>query len=157
MKTSQNGIDILKNLEGCRLTPYDDQTGDDITEYCKGATIGIGHLIKNDEEFELYRNGITQKEATDLLIDDLADKEGAINNLVKIKINQNQFDSLLIFVYNIGVAGFMSSSVLKCLNEGRCEKYPSLEMAWKAWNKSHGKIMNELIARRNAEWILFNS
>jgi GH24 family phage-related lysozyme (muramidase) len=152
MKLSQKGIDFLIELEDLRLQPYNDQTGRTIKRYCEGATIGIGHLIKkvywND-----YKDGITEKKAIELLQSDLKEFEYCVNNNLLKKANQDQFDAMVIFAFNIGSGAFLKSSMLKIFNTG----YYTLESAWKAYNKSQGKVMNGLINRRNKEWELFKS
>ena len=60
---------------GFSARPYDDQTGQYITEYKKGATIGWGHWIQNRVEFEKYKNGITEQEAIKLKQEDLKKSE----------------------------------------------------------------------------------
>lgn len=60
---SSQGIVFLKAWEGFRLKPYDDQTGKTIMQYTVGATIGVGHLIVSQKEFEIYKNGINNTAA----------------------------------------------------------------------------------------------
>lgn len=63
----------------------------------------------------------------------------------------------MIFAFNIGKANFNSSSVLKMINNpSAITPYPSLESAWKAWNKSQGKEMRGLNNRRSAEWDIYS-
>ncbi|SEN77526.1 type VI secretion system secreted protein VgrG, partial [Nitrosomonas marina] len=49
MRLSEKGIEFLKSIETFRSKPYDDQTGENITQWVKGATIGYGHLISRSE------------------------------------------------------------------------------------------------------------
>ena len=152
---SDDGLDILKAIEQLRLGPYDDQTGDPISEWVPGATIGYGHLIAHDE-WDAYRSPITEAAAETLLRHDLDPFVQAVRLKVKTDLTQNEFDALVIFVFNIGVAGFSGSSVLKLLNNPLVHtNYDSLEDAWKAWNKSQGRVMQGLVNRRNAEWDIF--
>ncbi|WP_425433722.1 glycoside hydrolase family protein [Nitrosomonas marina] len=49
------------------------------------------------------------------------------------------------------------SSVLRMINNPSAKtRYPNLEMAWKAWRKSQGRVMQGLINRRNAEWRIYS-
>ena len=156
MKMSEHGIELLTKWEGSRLNPYDDQTGKSVYEWCKGATIGVGHLI-SESDWSIFKNGIDDKMIAGLLAADLYQFEKTINNHVKIKLNQNQFDALCAFVFNIGIGGFISSSALKIINDPQADtSFPSLEAAWKAWNKSRKKVMKGLVNRRNNEWKLYN-
>ena len=98
-------------------------------------------------------NGITVKKGISLLKKDYAFAEVAVNDLVKVIMNQYQFDALVIFVFNVGRGAFSKSTLLKKLNAGNFQAVPS---ELRRWNKSGGKIMNGLISRREKEIILFN-
>jgi type VI secretion system secreted protein VgrG len=153
---SDKGINHLKDIESLRLKPYDDQTGKEISSWTKGATIGYGHLISKDE-WNKYKNGITEDQASVLFSDDLQPYLNAVNSNVTSVISQNQFDALTIFSFNIGINSFINSSVLKLINDPTVNtNYSSLESAWKAWNKSHGKEMKGLENRRNSEWNIYS-
>ncbi len=163
MKISNYGINMLKHFEGCVKTGdkhviYDDQTGLPVNTnepLPKGATIGYGHLIKSGEDF---RNGITESIATELLLFDIATAERAIKNNITVQLSQNQYDALVSLAYNIGAKNFATSTVVKYINNPKIHSsiYPNLESAWKAWNRSQGKISNGLINRRQNEWDTYN-
>ena len=163
MKISINGINLLKQLEGCvkngdKHIIYDDQTGKPVNPNkplpC-GATIGYGHLIKRGEDF---KKGITEIQATELLRVDIVIAEHAVNNNITVPLTQNQYDALVIFAYNIGTKNFAGSTVVKYVNNSNffSKTYPTLESAWMAWNKSCGHENSGLTKRRKAEWTLFN-
>ena len=78
--------------------------------------------------------------------------ESAINNYVKVELNQNQFDALVSFVYNIGISGFKTSSALKRLN---LQDFKAVPERMKLWNKVKGKVSRGLVRRRAAEAKLF--
>lgn len=163
MKISKQGIEFIKKLEGCvkingKHIIYDDATGKPVlnTSFLpKGATIGYGHLIKAGEDFG---QGLSEVQATDLLMKDINDTESVINSLVKVRLLQNQYDALVALVYNIGTRGFKNSTILKYINNSnyKSSTYNSAELAWKAWNKYCGRISYGLTKRRNAEWLLFS-
>ena len=163
MKTSNNGINMLKKLEGCVKIGnlhiiYDDQTGKPVNTnepLPKGATIGYGHLIKQGENF---RNGISEAKATELLRADIAIAERAVRDNITVPLSQNQFDALTSLAYNIGAKNFADSTVVKYVNNPNFHSsvYPNLESAWKAWNRSQGEISNGLINRRQNEWDMYN-
>lgn len=156
LSVSDEGLELLKAIEGKRLKPYDDQTGRDISHWVEGATIGYGHLISRDE-WDRYKNGIGDQEAEALFRTDLEPFQEAIRTKVQADLTQNEFDALLIFVFNIGIRAFSQSSVLKLINNPQAHtSYASLEDAWKAWNKSQGQVMQGLINRRNAEWNVYS-
>lgn len=162
MKFSNNGIELLKQLEGCvkkgdKHIVYDDKTGRPVdinAPLPHGATIGYGHLIKPGENFS---SGITERVATELLRADIAAAQRAVQNNITVPLMQNQYDALVIFAYNIGANNFAKSTVVKYINNPNFHSsiYPNLESAWRAWNKSGGRVMGGLSRRRNAELHLF--
>jgi len=164
MKFSDNGINLLKQLEGCvkngdKHIIYDDKTGRPVaigTPIPRGATIGYGHLIKPGEDF---KNGIDEVRATELLRADIAMAERAVQNNITVPLSQNQFDALVIFAYNIGTKNFANSTVVKYINNPNFHStvYPNLESAWRAWNRTGGAVSRGLIKRRQREIDLFNN
>lgn len=163
MKMSNNGINMLKRVEGSvkrgdNHIIYDDKTGRPVNTKGTlpiGATIGYGHLIKSGEDF---RNGITESVATELLRSDIAVAERAVQDNIKVSLSQNQFDALVCLAYNIGTKNFANSTVVKYINDPkfRSPTYPDLESAWKAWNRLRGKISNGLIKRRQYELDMYS-
>ncbi len=162
MKFSNQGIELLKQLEG-HVTRgnlhiiYDDKTGrpiDGRAPLPHGATIGYGHLIKPGEDFT---GGITERVATELLRADIAAAQCAVQNNITVPLTQNQYDALVIFAYNIGAKNFANSTVVKYINNPNFHSsiYPNLESAWRAWNKSGGRVMAGLNRRRDRELRLF--
>ena len=159
MSLSPSGESWLKQVEQLALQPYDDQKGIvpgiPLAEWVKGATIGYGHLVSRSE-WDLYKNGITPEQADALFLDDVAPFEAVVNEVITASLAAHEFDALVIFAYNIGTAGFAGSSVAKMVNDSAADtRYATLEDAWKAWNKSQGKVNQGLINRRAAEWDMF--
>lgn len=163
MKISENAINALKDLEGTVKKDglhviYDDSTGQFVPvengRRVSGATIGYGHLILPDESFE---GGLTEAQATNLLLADIKKTEEVINKALTVHLNQNQYDALVILVYNIGEKNFLRSTVLKYINNPNffSKSYPNLKSAWLAWNKYRGRVSKGLTYRRNYEWRLF--
>jgi lysozyme len=140
MKTSQTGIDLIKQFEGCRLKAY----------LCPAGipTIGYGHThgVKIGDK-------ITQELAELLLKDDLnSEFEYYVNNY-SLNINQNQFDALVSFVYNVGPGNFQKSTLLK-----KARKNPNdLTIAgeFMKWTKAKGKELPGLRKRRILESELY--
>lgn len=141
MNLSLAGLALLKQHEGLSLTPYKDAAG--------LWTIGYGHLLKGGE----WWDQITEAQASSLLADDVGTAEDAVNSLVKVPLNQAQFDALVSFVYNIGVGAFRRSTLLRLLNAG---DYAGAAMQFPLWRKAGGKIVQGLVNRRAAEVALFN-
>ena len=109
MKTSQKGIDLIKQFEGCRLSAYKCPAG--------VWTIGYGHTygVKAGQK-------ISQKQAEEFLKDDLKSFEAAVNNYVKVPLTQNQFDALVSFSFNVGSEALRTSTLLRLLNQGKYEE-----------------------------------
>ena len=139
MNISQTGIDLIKQFEGLRLEAYQCSAG--------VWTIGWGHTsgVKQGDK-------ITTEQALDFLRSDLEKFENAINNLVTVKLNQNQYDALVSFVFNIGINAFKQSTMLKFLNNN---SFPLAAGQFDRWIKSHGKVLEGLVKRRKAEKELF--
>lgn len=115
MRLSQDGKVFLATEEGRRLRPYNDALG-----HC---TVGVGHLLHhgNCTDEELART-YTEQEVDDLLADDVAWAELAVNRYVKVPLTQAQFDALVSFTFNWGAGsgtGFPATSVLRLVNQGR--------------------------------------
>lgn len=140
MKTSENGIALIREFEGCRLTPYEDVAGK--------MTIGIGHLIQHGEHFEI----ITEQQAENLLRHDLLSAEAVVNQSVAVDIDQNEFDALVSFTFNLGGKRFRMSTLLEYLNNGEYEKAAN---EFLKWNKAAGVESDGLTRRREAERDLF--
>ncbi|TCB77424.1 lysozyme [Acinetobacter sp. ANC 4173] len=144
MKTSNDGVELIKGFEGLRLSAYDDGVG--------VWTIGFG-TIK-------YPNGVrvkrgekcTKVQAEQYLRNDLITFENAVNQLVKAPLNQNQFDALVSFTYNLGETNLRSSTLLKKLN---AKDYKGAAAEFLKWNKAGGKVMSGLVKRRETEMELF--
>ena len=164
MKMSDDGIAALKQQEGSvkqdgKHVVYNDQTGKPVpvdAPLPSGATIGYGHLIKTGEDF---RRGITEHAATELLRNDVAAAERAVRDNITVPITQNQYDALVMLAYNIGSDAFKKSTVVQYINnpDFTSSKYPSLESAWSAWNKSGGRVMPGLINRRDYEFGIYST
>lgn len=164
MKMSDDGIAALKQQEGSvkqdgKHVVYNDQTGKPVPVDALlplGATIGYGHLIKPGEDF---RGGITEGTATQLLRNDVAAAERAVQDNITAPITQNQYDALVMLAYNIGSDAFKKSTVVQYINnpDFTSSKYPSLESAWGAWNKSGGRVIPGLIKRRDYEFGIYSA
>ena len=96
------GARRIGEMEGFKGRPYYDQTGKYITEYKKGATIGWGHLIRDEEEFNKYKNGITKEEATKLKQHELIQYEEIVKEHINVPVTQDMYNALVSRAYNGG-------------------------------------------------------
>ena len=137
---SAEGTALIKKFEGCELTSYQDSVG--------VWTIGYGHTKG------VYAGmSITQEEAEQMLLIELEEYEGYIEKYVVVPLTQNQFDALVVWVYNLGPTNLRRSTLLKELNSGN---YTAAGKEITKWNKAGGKVLTGLVKRREAEAELFN-
>ena len=162
-KISSHGLTLLENLESVvkrrgKHVLYDDATGKPIRPGRRatgGTTIGYGHLVKPDERWP--EDGIDERWAEDLLRADLVRFEVAVGDAINVSLNQNEFDALVIFAFNIGKSAFRTkASAVRALNAGN---RADVGRRMKLWNKItvNGKkiVSAGLINRRAAEVALF--
>ena len=97
---------------------------------------------------------ISQARADALLLEDVADFEEAVNKRVKVPLEQNQFDALVSWTFNLGGSNLRNSTMLKVLNQG---KYDLVPAEIRRWNKAGGETLQGLIRRREAESKLFKN
>ncbi|RAI15348.1 MAG: hypothetical protein DKM22_04350 [Candidatus Melainabacteria bacterium] len=140
MNISQNGIELIKKFEGCRLEAYKCPAGI--------LTIGYGHT---GSEVRLGQK-ITQEQAEKYLKQDLTIHSNNVSRLVKVPLNQNQYDALVSFEYNVGYGNFASSTMLKLLNQ---KKYSEAAAQFGRWVYANKKVLQGLVRRRAAEKELF--
>jgi len=143
MKVSKTGIKLIKTFEGLRLESYRCPAG--------VLTIGYGHTGN-----VLAKQKISEKLAEDFLKQDLIKFEKAVLSYIKIDLNQNQFDALVSFSFNVGTGAFKNSTLVKRINSGDNPNIVAAEELPK-WNKGDGKVLQGLTRRRAAEVELFCS
>lgn len=136
MKTSQHGIDLIKQFEGCRLSAYLDAVGI--------PTIGYGHIVGVK-----MGDKITQAQAEQLLKNDLVKYENGVNALTRYQFNQNEFDALVSFAYNLGVGNLSKLTAGQTRNKGQ------IADAMLLYNKAGGQVLSGLTKRRKKERELF--
>lgn len=136
---SDNGLALTKQFEGLELSAYQDQVG--------VWTIGYGHT-KNVQPGTI----ITEDQATQLLLSDVAGAVTCVNNAVTYAISQNQFDALVDFVFNLGGSSLLNSTLLRKLNGG---DVAGAAPQFLLWDHAGGKVVQGLLKRRQAEMDLF--
>ena len=138
---SDEGLDLIKNFEGCELTAYICPSG--------VYTIGYGHTGD-----VLPGQTITQAEADALLREDVRKFEKGTNNYTNVPLNQSQFDALVSFTFNVGLGAYRDSTLLRLLNGADYEGAAGQFSRWV--NGSNGPLPG-LVRRREAEEKLFRS
>ena len=148
MQISKNGLDLIKQFEGLSLKPY----------LCPAGipTIGYGNTFYEDGTKVTLKDNPITRERADSLFNFLVTTNfvNVVNRLVIVDINQNQFDALVSFVYNIGSGNFEKSTLLKKVNQS---DFIGASLEFEKWNKASGKVLNGLTKRRLAEKELFLS
>lgn len=139
MKTSDKGINLIKAYEGLVLTAY--KCPADIW------TIGYGHT-KDVKPGQI----ITALQADEFLKQDLQMFEKAVNDH-NLNINQNQFDALVSFTYNVGPGNLQKSTLLKKAKQNAND--PTIAIEFAKWNKGGGRILPGLVKRRESESKLY--
>ena len=145
-KTGPLGIELIKLFEGFRSKPY----------LCpaKVPTIGYGATFyPNGKKVTMQDTPINEEQATNLLRDMLGSYEKSVDSFVRDDINQNQFDALVSFVYNLGAGSLKMSTLLKKVNADPND--PTIKAEFMKWVKAGGKTLPGLVRRRTAEAELY--
>lgn len=147
MRTSQKGIDLIKEFESLELSAYPDPaTGGD------PWTIGYGHTSQAGPPKVFKGLRINRQEAEEILQQDLRKYEAGVERLLQVGLSQNQFDALVSFAFNCGLGNLEKSTLLKHINAGSFDKVPAEFMKW---TRADGKEMKGLVRRRRAEAALW--
>lgn len=149
MTVSQNGIDFIKGFEGFRATAYWDY---------QQWSIGYGTACEENQ----YPDGITKEFAEQLLLQNVVTYVGYVNTFLNknsIVVNQNQFDALTSFTYNLGNVWNRPDFTLRDMLVDGIEKYSDdqVKNAFGLWCKAGGQVNDGLVRRRAAEAVLFLS
>ncbi len=139
-KISKAGLALIKQWEGLRLHAYKDAIG--------MWTIGYGHTSTAGKPFVHKGMIITEKQAEEVLSQDLRQFENTVEKHVRVSLTDEQFAALVSFCYNIGTSAFCNSTLLKKLNNGEYEAVPA---ELQKWTKAGGKRLHGLVHRRAAE------
>ena len=138
-KIGQAGLKLIMEFEGCRLTAYQCSAG--------VWTIGYGHTAGVHKGMK-----ITQAQADEYLKHDVAKFEKYVNNPSYVpftdKLNQNQFDALVSFAFNLGQGNVKKLCTGRVMNQ--------IPSAMQQYCKAAGKTLSGLQRRRKAEAALYN-
>ena len=146
MKTSQQGLELIKHYEGIRLKPY----------RCPAGlwTVGCGHLIGDGRVLpDSWNRKFTVAEVDALLAQDVYRFERGIARYISAKLTQSMFDALVSFSFNLGLGTLQRSTLRQKINRG--DKEGAIKSLLK-YNKAGGKVLKGLDLRRKDEAALFN-
>lgn len=141
MRISELGLTLIKAFEGLVLKAY----------YCAAGvlTVGYGHTKGVSKD-----TVITPEIAEVLLKEDCITSEKQVNKLIKVPLNQKQFDALVSFVFNIGGGALERSTLRMKLNR---KEYFEASLEFEKWCFAGGRKLKGLQRRRLAEKNLFLS
>ena len=159
MKLSPQGLHLVAGFEGFVPTPYNDPAGN--------ATVGYGHLLHLGPvtaEDRAKWGRLSVSEGLALLEADTAYYAAAVSKDVRVRLGvipshaQARFDALCSLAYNIGVAGFWSSSLIREINRKPAPRsWLSCGPLWLEWDHAGGKVLPGLLARRRLEFAIFDA
>jgi len=142
-QVSRVAVDLIKRFEGYRQKAAQLPDG--------RWTVGYGHTLTAREGAS-----VSEKDAEALLLYDLISVAHSVNEHTYAPLNQNQFDALVCFAFNIGLDNFLRSGVLRRINEGSLlQAACAMEMWRKADFEGERIVIDALVRRRAAEKTLF--
>lgn len=149
MDLGTRGTNLILDYEKFRSKPYLDQKGI--------PTIGYGTIYIDGKPVTMQTPACTQEQALAWFREDAAKMVNGVKRLIRVPLTQNQFDAIVSFTYNVGVAGFGSSSLLRALNA----QQPIPEDLFTRWSKVriNGELVESagLLRRRKDEFALFTT
>lgn len=154
MKLDSAGYDLIKSFEGLRLLPYKCSAG--------VPTIGYGNTVyPNGVKVTMKDKAITEAYAKEMFQTTANLFARDVTGLIKSKVNQNQFNALVSFAYNVGTdidvddipEGLGDSTLLKKVNANPND--PLIAKEFLKWNKANGKVLSGLVKRRKKESELY--
>lgn len=155
MKTSDPGRKLIEGFEGLFLQSYDDAT-DHIVQRGQRVlgtlTIGYGHTSVAGPPRVYVGMTISAQMADAILSSDLTAVELEVQHLVRVPLNQNQFDALVSFQFNTGWLAHANCSLLSALNSGN---YRVADEDFMLYDRASGHVEQGLVRRREAEKQLF--
>jgi lysozyme len=143
MKPSQNAINLIKKWEGYRSQAY----------LCSASvpTIGFGSTRWSNGQKVKMGEVISMIMAEQLLMNDITKMSKALDGL---KLNQNQYDALCSFIYNVGVGAFGRSTLKKLISANPND--PLIKSEFMKWKRAGGRVNQGLINRRTDESNLYD-
>jgi lysozyme len=142
---SKQVLDLVKQAEGYASTPYLCPAGK--------QTIGYGHVMRPGEVFEIP---LSEDDAEALLRVDLVKFAKGVSKLVTRLLEPHQFDALVSFAFNVGIANLSISDLLDYVNAGKFEDAAGEFHRWKyATVDGKKEVLDGLVTRRSKEAALF--
>jgi lysozyme len=152
--TSQDGIDLIKSFESCKLKAYPDPKTGGIP-----WTVGWGSTGANIGSNTIW----SQEYADNQLISDISQREAIVRNCVTVELTQGQFDAMVSIVFNVGSGSIMHDGIIRLKNGNPStllrkinnSDFSGAAIEWLKWISPGSSVSNGLLRRRNAELVLF--
>jgi len=144
MNITDQGLSLIRRLEGFRASAYKDAAG--------MWTIGYGHTSAAGSPQVRPGQKVSRKEADHILARDVAMFAQGVQSLVSTPLTDGQFSALVSFAYNVGLENFRKSSVLRAVN---ARDFAAVPRRLSLWVKCRGRVLPGLINRRAAEAAMF--
>lgn len=141
---SEKGYAIIREFEGFKAEAYLDTGG--------VWTIGFGTIKYPNGQRVKKGDTCAREQADQWLKNDCKWVDACLDKNVKVNLNQNQFDALASFVYNIGETAFVKSTMLTLINQN---SLTSAASQFDRWVFDNGKRIQGLVNRRAKEKSLF--
>lgn len=147
LKLSPAGVDLIASFEGFSATPYNDPA--------MNATIGYGILLHlgpvTQADIDAEGDGLTEEVAKRQLAEKAQEYADCMKRSTAVPLNQNQYDALTSFTYNLGCGGYINSAVRVAVEKGTDVRDALMQYI----HGSDGVAYPGLIRRRQAEGELF--
>ena len=142
---TDEGLALIKYFEGFAPEVY----------FCPGGwpTIGYGHVVR-DNERERFVDGIDEAAADELLRRDVKTAEQAVLRLIRVPLEDGQFDALASFTFNLGAGALQRSTLRRKVNR---EEHDAVPDEFQRWVWAGGRKLKGLVRRREAEAELYAS
>ena len=142
---TDEGLALIKRFEGFASEIY----------ICPGGwpTIGYGHVVRDGEQVR-FADGIDEATAEDLLRRDVESAERAVPRLIRVPLEDGQFDALSSFAFNLGAGALQRSTLRRKVNR---EEHAAVPAEFQRWVWAGGRKLKGLIRRREAEAKLYAS
>ena len=136
---TDDGLVLIKRFEGFAPEIY----------ICPGGwpTIGYGHVVRDGEQ-DRYADGIDEATAEDLLRRDVEVAERAVLRLIRVPLEDRQFDALGSFAFNLGAGALQRSTLRRKVNR---EEHDDVPAEFRRWVFAGGRRLKGLIRRREVE------
>ncbi len=144
-RVTQDGLDLIKGFEGFSPNVYTCPAG--------WPTIGYGHVVQ-DHERERYEDGIGEEAGEALLRNDVEKSERAVLRLIRVALDDGQFDGLVSFTFNLGSGALQRSTLRRKVNR---EEHETVPAEFRRWVWAGGRKLKGLMRRREVEAQIYTS